>query len=77
MIRSSVADLTIDEFKDLIREVVKQTIVELFGNSDEGLDLCEDIKANLQRSLAAVEAGGETIPAEVVAGLQIKYPLKY
>jgi hypothetical protein len=67
MIRSSVADLTIDEFKDLVREVVTQTIVELFGDPDEGLELREDMKANLQRSLAAVQAGGETIPAEVIA----------
>jgi hypothetical protein len=67
MIRSSVADLTVEEFKGLIHEVVTQTIVELFGDPDEGLELREDIKANLQRSIAAVQAGGETIPAEVVA----------
>jgi hypothetical protein len=28
MIRSSVADLTVDEFKSLLREVVAQTILE-------------------------------------------------
>jgi hypothetical protein len=67
MIPSRVADLTVDQFKDLIHEVVTQTIVEMFGDPDAGLDLREDIKANLQRSLAAVQAGGETIPAEVVA----------
>jgi hypothetical protein len=67
MIRSSVADLTIDEFKDLVREIVKQTIVELFANPDEGLELSEEIKINLQRSLTLVKAGNETIPAEVVA----------
>jgi hypothetical protein len=46
---------------------VTETIVELFSDPDMGLELREDIKANLQRSLAAVQAGGETIPAEVVA----------
>jgi hypothetical protein len=67
MIHSRVADLTVDEFKGLVREVVTQTMVELFGDPDEGLELREDIKANLRRSLAAVQAGGKTIPAEVVA----------
>jgi len=67
MIPSRVADLTVDEFKELIHETVAQTIVEMFGDPDAGLELREDIKANLQRSLAAVQVGGETIPAEVVA----------
>ncbi|MBC7265236.1 MAG: hypothetical protein H5T64_12905 [Chloroflexi bacterium] len=67
MVHPSVADLTVDELKDLIREVVAQTIVEIFGDPDEGLELREDIKAHLQRSLAAVRAGGETIPAQTVA----------
>ena len=34
-----VADLTVDEFKDLIRETVKQTIVEMVSDPDEGLQL--------------------------------------
>ncbi len=67
MTQPTVADLTVDEFKDLIREIVTQTIVELFDDPDEGLELREDIKTNLQRSLAAVQAGGETIPAQAVA----------
>ena len=67
MIPSRVADLTVDEFKDLIREAVTQTIVEIFGDPDKGLELQEDIKAALQRSLEVVQAGGETIPAQTVA----------
>ncbi len=67
MIRSSVADLTVDEFKSLLREVVAQTILEALADPDEGLQLREDIKAQLQRSLAMVQAGGETIPAQQVA----------
>ncbi len=62
-----MADLTVDEFKVLIRETVKQTIVEMVGDPDEGLELRADIKAALQRSLQEAEAGGETIPAETVA----------
>ena len=67
MTQPSIADLTVDEFKDLMREVVMQAIVDLFGDPDEGLALREDIKADLQRSLSAVQAGGETIPAQAVA----------
>lgn len=47
MIRSSVADLTVDEFKSLLREVVAQTILEALADPDEGLQLREDIKAQL------------------------------
>lgn len=67
MAHSTVADLTIDEFKKLVREVVIQTLTEIFGDPDEGLELRDDFKIELQRSLAAVEAGGKTVPAHDVA----------
>jgi len=67
MAQSTIADLTIDEFKKLIREVVIQTLSEMFGDPDEGLELRDDFKIELQRSLTAVEAGGKTIPAQEVA----------
>jgi hypothetical protein len=44
MAYSSVADLTVDELRDLIKEVVTQTILEIFGDPDEGLELREEIK---------------------------------
>ncbi|MBC7223802.1 MAG: hypothetical protein H5T59_05955 [Anaerolineae bacterium] len=62
-----VTDLTVDEFKALVREVVMETLCELLGDPDEGLELREDFAEELRRSLAAVEAGGETIPAREVA----------
>ena len=34
---SKVTDLTIDEFRDLIRAVVIQTLSEMLGDPDEGL----------------------------------------
>jgi len=67
MAHSRVADLTIDEFKSLIREVVTQTLAEMLGDPDEGLELRDDFRIALQRSLASVEAGGRTIPAQEVA----------
>ena len=67
MAHSRIADLSVDEFKDLIREALTQAMVEILGDSDEGLELREDIKAALQRSVEADQAGGDTIPAETVA----------
>lgn len=67
MVHSTVADLTIDEFKKLIKDVVRQTIVELFNDPDEGLELREEITTRLQQSLAAMAAGDKTIPAQTVA----------
>lgn len=63
----TVADLTVDQFKDLVREVVIQTLTELLGDPDEGLELRDDIKVKIEQSLADVEAGGKVIPAEEVA----------
>jgi hypothetical protein len=67
MAYSSVADLTVDELKSLIKEVVTQTILEIFGDPDEGLELRQDIEDRLRRSLATTQAGGETRPAQEVA----------
>jgi hypothetical protein len=67
MTHSTVADLTVDEFKKLIREVVIQTLAEVFGDPDEGLELNDEFRLELQRALAADEAGSKTIPAHEVA----------
>ena len=67
MAHSTVADLTMDELKTLIREVVTQTLTEMLGDPDEGLELRDDFETALQRSLASVEAGGRTSPAQQVA----------
>jgi len=67
MANTKVADLTIQEFEELVREVVIQTFSEMFGDPDEGLELREDFAAELRRSLTTVEASGETIPVQEVA----------
>lgn len=63
----TVADLTVEEFRELVREVVLQTLAELLRDPDQGLALREEFVAELQRSLEEVEAGEETIPAEEIA----------
>jgi hypothetical protein len=67
MAYSTVADLTVEQFKDLMRQVVMQTLSEALGDPDEGLELRDDIKVRMRRSLAALPAGTKTIPAPEVA----------
>lgn len=64
---TKVGDLTMDAFRELVREVVVQTLSDLLTDPDEGLALREDFIEELQHSLVAVEAGGKTIPVAQVA----------
>ncbi|MCY3868858.1 MAG: hypothetical protein OXG87_04825 [Gemmatimonadetes bacterium] len=64
---TKVADLTIDEFRELVQEVVIQTLSEMMSDPDEGLELRDDFVEELKQSLADVEAGGKTVPAQKVA----------
>lgn len=63
---AKISDLSVDEFKELIREVVIQTLTEMFGDPDEGLELRDEFKLELQRALATAETG-KTSPAHDVA----------
>ena len=64
---SKVADLTIDEFRDLIRAVVIQTLSEMLGDPDEGLELRDDFAEEFLGSLSAIETGSKTTSAQKVA----------
>ncbi len=66
MAHSTIADMTVDELRKLIREVVIQTFSEMFGDPDEGLELNDEFKLELQRALA-IDETVETIPAHDVA----------
>jgi hypothetical protein len=66
---STVADLTVDEFKSLIREVVTQTMVDLLNDPDEGLELREEIKERLERSLVTSQTNGKTRSAQELADI--------
>jgi hypothetical protein len=58
-----VKDLTVDELKDLIEQTVEQKLLELLGDPDEVLELREEVKARLRRSLARERKGMRGIPA--------------
>ncbi|MFQ6015689.1 MAG: hypothetical protein ACE5NP_09635 [Anaerolineae bacterium] len=59
-----VAELTVDEFKQIIEEVVERKLSEMLGDPDEGLELRPEFEQRLRRSLAYVAAGGKTLSLE-------------
>jgi hypothetical protein len=62
-----LADLTVDEFKQLIATTVEWKLLEILGDPDEGLELREEIKDRLQRSLEKERRGARGIPTQDVA----------
>ena len=55
-----VSELTVTEFKELVRETVAQSLAEMLGDPDEGLVLRDDFSKALRRSLREVRDGGPT-----------------
>lgn len=66
MAQTTISDLSVDDLKKLIREVVIQTLSEMLRDPDEGLELRDEFKLELQRALAAAETS-KTSPAHDVA----------
>lgn len=63
-----VSDLSLDEFRSLLKDVVTQTLREMLSDpDDEGLELNNETARKLSESLALYQAGGETISADDVA----------
>jgi hypothetical protein len=68
MVAPSVAELSVDELRTLIHEVVTEVINELLADPDEGLELREELEQRLQRSREKQQAGlQQTVPVEEVA----------
>ena len=67
MTSQKVSDLTITEFRELIKETLMETIAELTKDPDDGLELREEFVAEVQRMMGPVEAGEPIIPIEEVA----------
>ncbi len=66
MAQTTISELSVDELKKLIREVVYQTFFEILGDPDEGLELRDEFKIELQRALASTETS-QTSPVRDVA----------
>lgn len=68
MNHSRIADLTVTEFKELLRETMAQSFAEMLGDPDEGLELREDFAEELRRSLTDVRTDGQASSLTDVAG---------
>ncbi len=55
MTSAKVADLTVDEFRALVQEIVAHALSEMLGDPDEGAELREDFAEELRSTFVAVE----------------------
>ena len=60
----TVAQITVDDLKVLIRETVKETLLETLRDPDIGLELHPEFESRLRESQDYVEGGGELIPLD-------------
>ncbi len=52
-----VAELTTEELKTLIRDTVAESLADLLGDPDEGLELRDTVRKQLLHQKSAVAAG--------------------
>ena len=65
-----VSDLTVEEFRGLIREVVLECIGESYEDFHRDLELNPEFAAELQASIDEVAAGAPTIPYEQMSEIE-------
>lgn len=75
MSRTTVAELTVDELKKLIRDVVEETITDFFIDPDEGFGLRQDIEKLLKESTISYRSGAMTTKSaeQVAADLGLEW----
>ena len=57
MLDMKVSELTVSEFKTLVREIVEETLAEMLVDPDEGLELTDEMKSALRHSMKLVKEG--------------------
>jgi hypothetical protein len=68
-----VNDLTVDQLRSLLREVVEEVVEEKIGlliDPDEGLELREDFAASLEEYLASERRGDDADEVFRALGLE-------
>jgi hypothetical protein len=60
----TVAQMTPEDLRSLIRDTVKEALLESLLDPDVGLELRAEFESRLHESLAYIEGGGELIPLE-------------
>jgi len=64
-----VAQMTKDELREMIEDIVEQKLTELLGNPDEGLPIRKSVRERLLRQRRAVAMGERGEPFEDVIEL--------
>ena len=67
MASAKVADLTIDELRGLIRDVMSETLRDVLDDPDQGLEIRAEMMAQIRRSLANLSSTTKTHSADEVA----------
>ena len=67
MLGPKISDLTVDEFRSLVKDIVRETLNEILSDPDEGLDVQDGLEDALRRSIKAVTEGELTYDAEEAA----------
>jgi hypothetical protein len=59
----TIAQMTKDEFREMIEVIIEQKLAELLGDPDEGLKIRDAVRDRLLKQREAVAAGerGETL----------------
>jgi len=63
----TVKDMSVEELRDLIAQVVEEKFRELLVDPDEGLSLRPEVEERLRASLSEPRKSRRTIPAAEVA----------
>jgi hypothetical protein len=63
---TTVAQMTKDELREMIEELIEQKLLELLGDPDEGLEIRKSVHTRLLRQKAAVAAGERGRPFEEI-----------
>lgn len=64
----SVADMTVDELRQLVRSVVREVLDEVLADPDAGLELQDAVREQLAAELDRLQSGAlETTEVSLVA----------
>jgi hypothetical protein len=63
----TVKDLSIEELRALIADVVEETLRDLIGDPDAGLELRPEVRERLLRTINQPRESRRTVPASEVA----------
>ena len=62
---------TLDDIKEFVDEIVEEKLVNILKDPDEGLELREDIKVRLKKSLKSQADGEKGILLENIKSLSL------